>query len=232
MGAPVLFAHMAVLLPVRRRLDRHLTNWLGQWPPTGELTVVTSQARVEPGWDGRVHPVVGVSSPAGAVLSVPPGVLVEARRLADQGGLEALRTRLGRLVGQPDRQIHAGVFRSTEAPADLPDAGIWVPAEDERVPEWLRPFDPAVLVSLIDGGYAAGVGMKRHDPDGIELAVGTDEAFRGRGLARRLVAQAARAVIAGGSVPTYLHDPANVASARAAEAAGFPDLGWRVLGLW
>jgi len=31
-------------------------------------------------------------------------------------------------------------------------------------------------------------------------------------------------------VPTYLHDPANLASARVADAAGFPDRGWAVFG--
>jgi predicted GNAT family acetyltransferase len=64
------------------------------------------------------------------------------------------------------------------------------------------------------------------------LAVGTDERFRGHGLARRLVAQAARRVIDEGKVPTYLHDPGNTASARVADAAGFPDRGWKILGLW
>jgi hypothetical protein len=39
-------------------------------------------------------------------------------------------------------------------------------------------------------------------------------------------------VVDEGMVPTYLHDPANVASAHVAEAAGFPDRGWAVLGLW
>ena len=55
---------------------------------------------------------------------------------------------------------------------------------------------------------------------------------QGRGLARRLVAQAARRVLDEGAVPTYLHDPANVASAKVADAAGLPDRGWSVLGLF
>lgn len=83
-----------------------------------------------------------------------------------------------------------------------------------------------------DGRYLAGVGVKRHDSHGHELSVGTEPEARGRGLARRLVAQAARALLDDGIVPTYLHDPANLASARVAEAVGFRDLGWRVLGLF
>jgi hypothetical protein len=33
-------------------------------------------------------------------------------------------------------------------------------------------------------------------------------------------------------VPTYQHDPANVASARVADAAGFPDRGWRSMAMF
>lgn len=78
---------------------------------------------------------------------------------------------------------------------------------------------------------AAGVGIKRHNPHGHELAVGTEPAHRGKGLARALVAQAVRRVLAAGAVPLYFHDAANVPSGRIAEAAGSPDRGWRVLGL-
>jgi predicted GNAT family acetyltransferase len=80
------------------------------------------------------------------------------------------------------------------------------------------------------GGYVAGVGLKRHDGFVHEIAVGTDEAARGKGLARRLVAQAARELLARGVTPTYMHDPANLASARVADAAGFPDRVWTALG--
>jgi hypothetical protein len=43
------------------------------------------------------------------------------------------------------------------------------------------------------------------------------------------VAQGARHVLAEGGVPLYVHDPANAPSARVADGAGFPDLGWRML---
>jgi predicted GNAT family acetyltransferase len=89
-----------------------------------------------------------------------------------------------------------------------------------------------VLVAWDDAGrYAAGVGRKRHDEHGQELAVATEAAYRGRGLARRLVAQATRRVLDEGAVATYLHAFDNHASARVAEAAGFPDRGWSVYGL-
>ena len=123
-------------------------------------------------------------------------------------------------------------------PELLPDAGVWLPAEladagDVRVPAWLRPFGGDVLVALDDDGrYLAGVGLKVHSPALQEIAVVTSEAARGRGLARRLVAQAARAVTAGGADVLYLHAPDNEASARVARASGFPDTGWRILGFF
>jgi predicted GNAT family acetyltransferase len=108
-----------------------------------------------------------------------------------------------------------------------------VAADDPRVPEWLRPFNGDVLIAWTDdGSYASGVGRKQHDRHGHELSVGTDERQRGRGLARRLVAQAARGVLADGAVPTYLHAFDNEASARVADAAGFPDRGWHVFELF
>jgi len=101
------------------------------------------------------------------------------------------------------------------------------------VPAWLRPFGGEVLLALDeDGTHLAGVGVKRHAPGLDELAVVTDERARGRGLARRLVAQAARALRARGADVLYLHAPDNEASARVARASGFPDTGWSVLGFW
>jgi len=89
-----------------------------------------------------------------------------------------------------------------------------------------------VLVAIdADGTHLAGVGVKRHDTAGHELAVVPAAPARGRGLAGALVAQAARRLLRTGALPTYLHDPANTASARVAEAAGFPDRGWTALGL-
>jgi hypothetical protein len=46
-----------------------------------------------------------------------------------------------------------------------------------------------------------------------------------------LVAQAAKRVISEGAVPVYLHAPDNLASGRLADAAGFPDRGWRLVEL-
>jgi GNAT superfamily N-acetyltransferase len=215
------------------RLTLHLSSWLGQWPGRRPgLDVVGSTQRLRPGWDGRVHPVLGVRTPGSGVLSVPPDQLAALAPLADLGP-DQLLAALPAALGKPNAVVYQGVFRWSATPAELPDAGIWVPADDPVVPAWLRVFGGEVLLALdpATGAYLAGVGIKRHDRYGRELSVGTEPAARGQGLARRLVAQAARRVIADGAVATYLHDPANLASARVAAAAGFPDLGWKIIGV-
>jgi RimJ/RimL family protein N-acetyltransferase len=217
-------------------LVAHLTSWTGGWPPAIPATISGNPRNALPGWDGRIHPLTGVIDPAGrALIGVPPDYEAAAKDAASGAGsdLDALLRLLPAVLDRPDNVVYAGTFRWTTTPAPLADVGEWIGADDPVVPDWLRPFGGRVLIARdADGRYLAGVGIKRHDASGHELSVGTEPAARGRGLARRLVAQAARALLDAGIVATYLHDPANVASARVAEAAGFSDLGWRVLGMF
>ena len=214
---------------VADRLTAHLTHQLGAWPPPGGLLVTTSDQRTRPAWDGVVRVVAGMAAPEGAVLSVP-AELVEPLRSRGED-LSVVAQELGRLLGRPSARLEHSVLRWTGMHADLPALGDEVDAADPRVPEWLRPFGGEVLLACDDDGrYLAGVGRKRHDRWCTELAVGTEPAARGRGLARRLVATAARRVLDEGKVPTYQHDVDNAASARVAEAVGFPDRGLR--GIW
>jgi GNAT superfamily N-acetyltransferase len=210
-------------------ITRFLEAWLGAWDPPGDgFTIVGSERRLRPGWDGLTVPALGVSDGAGrGVVSVPPAFVAEVRAADNLG------ERLPGLVGLRGYRWSAGVFRWSTEPVDLPDGGEWEPADGPRLPGWLRPFGGDVLVARDPGGaYLAGVGLKRHDPTGIELSVGTEPAVRGQGLARRLVAQATRAVLATGAVAIYLHAPDNVASAHVADAAGFPDHGWHLHALF
>jgi GNAT superfamily N-acetyltransferase len=158
-----------------------------------------------------VRPVFGVRDGAGrCVLSVSPSLAV-----ADDP-----------LAGLTTSEV---VFRWSESPAPLEPIGEWVGVDDPVLPDWLRPFGGDALVVVDVEGYLAGVGLKRHLDSGWEIAVGTEPRGRGRGLARRLVATATRRVLDEDRAVIYLHDDDNHASAAAAVAAGFPDLGWRAL---
>ncbi|MFI2711928.1 GNAT family N-acetyltransferase [Micromonospora sp. NPDC018662] len=216
-----------------RRLFLHLATWLGQWPAGPGLHVVRSWRRARPAWDGRPRPAIGVAVGDSTILSVPPARVEAVRALVAGRSIEEWLPALPAAVGAPELTTNRGVFRWCTDPAPLPDVGEWLPPAMPGAPPWLGLFDSDVLVVRdADGAYLAGVGIKRHDAYGHELAVGTVPAARGRGLARRLVAQAARRVLAEGAIPTYVHGPGNLASARVAEAAGFPDRGWTSFGVF
>lgn len=215
------------------RLVAHLRSWVGAWPPPPgpDLHVVANPRRTAPGWDGQVQPATGVLDGHGrGVLGVDPA----AAELLVDGDVDTVLAAVPAALGTPGG-VYRGAFRWTTAPAtaaELPDAGVWLPVGDPRVPPWLHPFGGDVLVTLEVDAYVAGVGLKRHDDHARELAVVTNQAARGRGLARRLVAQAARRVLDEGRVPTYLHARDNQASARVARASGFSDRRWSVLGFF
>lgn len=195
------------------RLETFLDEWLGRWPATTPWDVVGNPDREHPGWDGKIHPVIGVGEAGGTwVVSVSPA------RAASPDPLAGLRTA-------------ETVFRWSDTPAPLEPLGEWVAADAAVVPEWLRPFGGEVLVVTDDEGYLAGVGLKRHLDSGWEISVGTEPRGRGQGLARRLVATAARRVLDEGRAVIYLHLPDNHSSAAVAAAAGFPDRGWRSVAL-
>jgi GNAT superfamily N-acetyltransferase len=202
---------------------RHLEAWFGDWPAEASgIVVVESDLRSKPGWDGNLLPVVGVVRDDFAVLSVAPGqASVVTDRLKDTDPADLADT-LGLMVG---------AFRWNLAVPPGDDIGEWVPTTDKRVPDWLKPFNGDVLIQWDDQGhYGAGVGRKMHNALGHEISVVTEPSLRGRGVARRLVATAARRILADGAVPTYVHLLDNHASAKVAEAAGFADLGWRYVG--
>jgi GNAT superfamily N-acetyltransferase len=210
-------------------LRQHLTDWAGGLPDV-ELRVVASARNAEPGWDGRPQLVTGIGDPAGrTVVAVPPAAATQLAHRQSRGGARGLALLPG-VLGRAGHTVDRVVFRWTEAPIDLPDAGVWVDTASPRLPGWLRPFGGQALVMFDDHGqYLAGVGIKRHDDRGHEISVGTEPQARGQGLARRLVAQAARRILDQGRIPTYLHTFDNAASSAVAAAAGFPDLGWSAL---
>ena len=219
-----------------QRLREHLGAWVGEWPPPGPgVHVVGHEARRAPTWDGSVKLLQGVGNGVGTVIGVPPDAVDTVTEALSAGiDREGLGDEIGAVMGVGPASFGAGVFRTTtQVNPDIDDVGDWFEQQEDGLPEWLAPFNGPRLVAFDDDGTPiAGVGIKVHDRIGQELAVVTDEAAQGRGLARRLVATAARRVLAEGGVPTYLHAASNVASARVAEAVGFADEGWTIHGLW
>ena len=217
-------------------LTLHLRSWVGEWPPPPRgVHVVGDPSRLAPTWDGSIRPLLGVGNGDATIIAVPPDAAqAVSAAIADDLDQPGLGDELGDILGVGRAAFGAGVFRTTTAVnPNLADLGQWFDAHTDELPEWLAPFNGRRLVAFDDDGRPiAGVGIKVHDRFGRELSVVTDHAARGTGFVRRLVATAARRVLADGAVPTYLHAPDNAASARVADAVGFTDDGWTVHGLW
>lgn len=220
-------------------LARFLDAWLGQWPPQLPLDVVGSERRVAPGWDGTVVPLLGVwATRDGCVLSVPPDAL-DAVELLGGLGPEVLTEpawigAVAQAVGRPGARLRAGVLRAVTDADDLvphEPLGTWTSPDDPDLPAWLHPFGEVLVARDGSGAVCGGVGVKVHDPTGAELAVVTEPDHRGRGVGRRLVATAARRLLAEDRVVLYVHGPGNEASARLADAVGLHDAGWRTVDL-
>ena len=211
----------------------HLRSWVGEWPPPSEgIHVVGDPARSEPTWDGAIRPLQGVSEGVGTVIGVPPGAVeaVAERSVTISIGPGSATNSATSSASDPRRSAQVCSGRLTASTPDIADLGVWFEHQTDELPEWLAPFNGPRLVAFDDDGrLIAGVGIKVHDRYGRELSVVTDEAARGRGLARRLVATATRRSWPTAAVPTYLHAPDNAASARVAEEVGFADRGWTVL---
>jgi RimJ/RimL family protein N-acetyltransferase len=225
-------------------LGQHLQAWAGYSSQPEQLRVVGNAANSRAGWSGHPNVVTGVIDPTGrTTLAVPAS---DARRVRASVA-RALRGRglatttqdsdidlaiagVPAALHRPQEHIERVHLRWTLTPAALPTVGTWITPNDPRLPDWLRPFGGLALCAIDERGrIVAGVGIKRHDSWAHELAVVTEPQARGRGLARQLIAQAARELLQRDIVPTYLHTPGNAASARVAEAAGFAWSGWQAL---
>lgn len=222
---------------IDNRLREFLISRMGVWPPKASLDLHPCDLRDQPRWDGGTLPFHGVESPVGTVLTFsasvfPDAINLDPIKVEDELGMDDSHITIPNMFGHPDMRFGRAVMRYLGEFVDLPQSGEWVEVDDPRLPEWLRPFNGGVLVHWEAGDiYAAGVGLKKHNDLGYEIAVGTDPEFRGRGLAQALVAQSAQAIWERGAIPLYQHGTHNAASARVADKAGFPDRGWHTISM-
>jgi RimJ/RimL family protein N-acetyltransferase len=100
-------------------------------------------------------------------------------------------------------------------------------ATDPRLPDWvIGHFTGEAWVFLDENGKVlSSAVLKRYDDRLREISVGTSERARGRGLARSVVAAAARHVLSEGRAVLYNHAPDNLASAKVAESVGLHEFG-------
>ena len=169
-------------------------------------------------------PVRAFSRQGSAVLAVAPEhAKVLRSRLTDPAHLlRALEEAAAELRGH----LFSGVARTGVAIPPPEHEVTLLDASDPRLPDWvIGHFTGEAWVVLEDGKVRSAAVLKRYDDRVREISVGTAERARGRGLARSVVAAAARAVLSQGRAVLYNHAPDNFASAKVAESVGLHEFG-------
>jgi GNAT superfamily N-acetyltransferase len=160
----------------------------------------------------------------GAVVGVAPEQAARLRELLD--GPDTVTTALKALAAELPGHMFSGTARTGVV---IPPPAVEVTvldASDPRLPQWvLGHFVGEAWVVLEDGEVLSTAVLKRYDERLREISVGTAPSARGRGLARSVVAAAARSVLAEGRAVLYNHAVDNDASARVAESVGLHELG-------
>jgi len=170
-------------------------------------------------------PVRAFARGGGAVLAVAPEHASLLRR--HLGGPATLLPALERAAAELRGHLFSGVARTGVA---VPPPAVEVTVldtSDPRLPDWVTGHFTGSAWVVLDGrGEVLSTAvLKRYDERLREISVGTSERARGRGLARSVVAAAARSVLASGRAVLYNHAPDNHASAKVAEAVGLHEFG-------
>jgi GNAT superfamily N-acetyltransferase len=166
----------------------------------------------------------GFERHGGAVVGVAPEHAGSLRERLD--GPASLVPALTALAASLPGHMFSGVAR-TGVVIPPPVAPVTVlDATDPRLPQWVHGHFVGEAWVVMEGGEVLSTAvLKRYDDRLREISVGTAPAARGRGLARSVVAAAARFVLAEGRVVLYNHAVDNDSSARVAESVGLHELG-------
>jgi L-amino acid N-acyltransferase YncA len=170
-------------------------------------------------------PLRALTREGGAVVAVAPEWAGPLRQHLD--GPDTVRPGMAAVAAAIPGHLFSGVARTGVAvPPPVAEVAV-IDAADPRLPDWvIGHFTGEAWVVLGERGEVLSTAvLKRYDDRLREISVGTAEAARGRGLARSVVAAAARAVLAEGRAVLYNHDPDNHASAKVAESVGLHELG-------
>jgi len=170
-------------------------------------------------------PLRAFTRDGGAVVAVAPEWAGLLRQHLD--GPDTVRAALAAVAAAIPGHLFSGVARTGVAISPPVVPVTVVDTTDPRLPDWvIGHFTGEAWVVLGERGEVLSTAvLKRYDDRLREISVGTAEAARGRGLARSVVAAAARAVLAEGRAVLYNHDPDNHASAKVAESVGLHELG-------
>ena len=219
-------------------LVAHLTSWTGGWPPPSRPPSPGNPRNAAPGWDGQIHPVTGVVDPDGP----RPHRGASGRTRLPRRRRPSARAATWTACSAPSRRRSAspGTSCSQARSAGRRRPRRWPTRATGSTPT--TPSCPTGCGRSVarcsiarddDGSYLAGVGIKRHDANGPRAV----RRHRTRGAGSWPGATACRT---GGSRvcsttaswrPTSTTRP-TWPPRTSPTLPGFPDLGWRVLGMF
>ena len=193
--------------------------------------VIPSERRSRPGWGGYTIPMLALSTASGGVVSVRPDLLERTR-----GQLALFNT--GRSIGAAEFGRLQQVSRATIPYAyslsgfvlytdrdhfqPRPSRALPIERNDPRGADLRRRFDGEIFAIFgIRGEVASWSAIKLKSDDVWEIAVVTDAAYRGQGLAKEVVSAATAHILEQGRMALYVHDRNNQASAKVCRSLGY-----------
>src|SRR6266540_2792743 len=158
----------------------------------------------------------------GAVVGVAPEQAARLRDLLD--GHDTVAPALKALAAELPGHMFSGTARTgVVIPAPVVEVTV-LDASDPRLPQWVQGHFVGEAWVVMEGGEVLSTAvLKRYDERLREISVGTAPSARGRGLARAVVAAAARFVLAEDRAVLYNHAVDNDVSARMSSA---PTMRW------
>ena len=128
-------------------------------------------------------------------------------------------------------KVHRILSCSPEQFRPAPDpAPVGLLERDDLHADWyVFHFDGPVFVIRNEvGSIVSWAAIKCKSDEVWEMAVATEQPYRGRGYARSVVTHATRAALAAGKKPIYLHEISNTSSARVCGALGYQPYGFEL----
>lgn len=193
--------------------------------------IVPSERRSRPGWGGYTVPILALSTAEGGVVSMRPDLLERVRSGLGPppqgrpiGPTEFTRLHHVARVAIPYAYSLSGhvLYTDPEHFRPRPSRAVRIERDDARGYDLRRRFDGEIFaVWSIRGDIASWSAIKLKSDDVWEIAVVTEAAYRGQGLAKEVVSAATAYILEQGRMALYVHDRTNLASAKVCRSLGY-----------
>lgn len=197
--------------------------------------LVASDRRRSPGWGGYTVPLCALTTASATVISARSDMvdrinrelgLGQPRGPLDIAELDVLRRISQRVVPHAHSLNGYVMFADQDAFRPMVSRATRIESSDPAGADLRRRFDgPIFAIRNTRGDVVSWAALKLKSDDIWEIAVVTEAAYRGQGLAREVVSAATAYIIEQGRLALYVHDRANLASAKVCRSLGYVEYG-------